>query len=89
MKKVIAYDLKTGQWEISLMHDSVVLSAGELEVEVVLCDITSWSDERIDEFAAQDMEAQTFDLEQLEFEEWRRRYTADIIPVLESVEVRS
>lgn len=81
MKKVILYDLKTGHWETTLMHSSVVLSAGELEVDVVLCDITSWSDERIEEFAAQDMEAQIFDLEQLEFEEWRRRYAFDIPPL--------
>ena len=77
MKKVITYDLDTGLWSIRAAHDNVVLSAGELQAKVVTCDITDWSDARLSEFAAQDMESQVFDLEQLEFAEWNRQWCAE------------
>lgn len=74
MKKVITYVLSTGAWEIRAASNNVTLSAGELDAEVVTCDISGWSDERIEQWAAQDMDAQVFDLEQLEFAEWNRRW---------------
>jgi hypothetical protein len=77
MKKVITYDLETGLWEVRVASDNTVLSAGELEAKVVTCDITHWDDTQLGEFAAQDREAQVFDLEQLEFAEWNRRWVAE------------
>lgn len=75
MKKVLMYELATGRHIIRLANDDIRLSAGELDSEVVTCDITSWSDERIEQFAAQEKEWQLFDLEQLEFAEFRKQFT--------------
>jgi len=75
MKRVIEYDLETGEWWTRLASDEANLSSGELDDDVILCDITGWSDERLAAFERQDMESQIFDLEQLEFMVWSRRET--------------
>jgi hypothetical protein len=74
MKRVIDYNLSTGRWEIRVANDDVRLSAGEVDAQVVTCDITSWDDARLAEFLAQDQEAQVFDLECLEFEVFSREW---------------
>jgi hypothetical protein len=75
MKKVIDYEIASGKWSTRLASDSVRLSAGEIEAQIVTCDITSWSDERLSEFATQDKESQLFDLECLEFEVFSREFS--------------
>lgn len=74
MKKVITYELATGRFLINLANDNIRLSAGELDAEVVTCDISGWSDERIEQFTTQDKEWQLFDLEQLEFLEFSKQF---------------
>ena len=73
--KVINYELRSGRWLISEVDSSTPLSSGELDAQVVTCNISHWSDERIRQFAQSPKEMQVFDLEQLEFTEFSKRFT--------------
>ena len=68
MKRIMSYEIESGLWAMSLASDNIKLSAGELNADVIIADITRWSDERITQFASQDKEAQLSDLESLEFQ---------------------
>ena len=68
MKRIISYEIESGLWAMSLASDNIKLSSGELDADVIIADITRWSEERVSEFASQDKEAQLSDLESLEFQ---------------------